>query len=252
MSKNDKGKVHIVTGAASGIGAAAIRLLLADGERVCATDVQEIPLDGIAKEDMNRLKTMRCDVSSQSDCEKAVAETVKAFGRLDSVLHFAGIHSVKSWEDLDAGEFAKLYSVNVIGSFLIAKAAAQHMKDHGGGSIVLTGSGSVASGGTGGEGRGGPAYTSTKGAIIALHRSLARSFGPLGIRVNAVSPGSTATAMTADYSKEAIDNVGRRSALGRMGEAHEVAAAAIFLSSDRASYITGEILNVNGGSNFGI
>lgn len=252
MAKDDKGKVHLVTGAASGIGAAAIRLLLADGERVCATDVQDISLEGIAKKDLNRLKTMCCDVSSQSDCERAVAETVKAYGRLDSVLHFAGIHSVKTWDELDAAEFAKLYAVNVIGSFLISQAAAHHMKDNGGGSIVLTGSGSVASGGTGGEGRGGPAYTSTKGAIVALHRSLAKAFGPLGIRVNAISPGSTATAMTADYSKEAVANVGRRTALGRMGEAHEIAAAAIFLSSDRASYITGELLNVNGGGSFGI
>ena len=252
MAKDEKGRVHLVTGAASGIGAAAIRLLLAEGERVCAADVAEIGLEGIARKDRNRLKTVSCDVSSESDCRRAVAETVKAFGALDSVLHFAGIHSVKTWDELDAAEFARLYAVNVTGSFLIAKAAAEHMRDHGGGAIVLTGSGSVSSGGTGGEGRGGPAYTSTKGAIIALHRSLAKAFGPLGIRVNAVSPGSTSTAMTADYSEAAVRNVGARAALGRMGRAEEIAAVAIFLASDKASYVTGEIVNVNGGGSFGL
>lgn len=252
MTASTKRDVHLVTGAASGIGAAAVRLLLADGARVCAADVQAIPLDGIAGADLDRLKSVRCDVSSEADCRRAVKTAVDAFGGLHAVLHFAGIHSVKPWDELDAEEFAKLYAVNVIGSFLITKAAGEHMKNHGGGAIVMTGSGSMNSGGAGGNGRGGPAYTATKGAIVALHRSMARSLGPHGIRVNAVSPGSTTTAMTADYSAEALANVARRTALGRIGKAEEVAAAAIFLASDKASYITGEIVNVNGGGSFGI
>ncbi len=252
MAKSGKKKVFLVTGAASGIGAAAIRLLLADGAQVCAADVQVIGIDGIARKHLDNLTTIGCDVSKEADCTRAVTRTVNAFGGLDGVLHFAGIHSVKSWEELDADEFAKLYAVNVIGSFLITKAAGQFMKDHGGGAIVMTGSGSMNAGGTGGQGRGGPAYTATKGAIVALHRSMARSLGPYGIRVNAVSPGSTTTSMTADYSAEALANVARRTALGRIGRAEEVAAVAIFLCSDKASYISGEIVNVNGGGSFGI
>ena len=107
-------------------------------------------------------------------------------------------------------------------------------------------------GGTGGQGRGGLAYACTKGAIIALHRGLAKSLGAHNIRVNSVAPGSTTTAMTADYSKDAIKRVADRTALGRMGKAEEIAAAAIFLASDAASYITGEQLNVNGGGSFGV
>ena len=252
MAIGEEGRVHLVTGAASGIGAAAIRLLLVEGARVCATDMQKIPLDGIDGRRLDNLKTLKCDVSKEADCKRAVAETVRAFGALHSVLHFAGIHSVKTWEELDAAELAHLYAVNVIGSFLITKAAGQYMKDNGGGAIVMTGSGSMNAGGVGGEGRGGPAYTATKGAIIALHRSMARSLGPLGIRVNAVSPGATTTAMTADYSKAALANVARRSALGRIGRADEIASVAIFLNSERASYVTGEIVNVNGGGSFGI
>ena len=248
----DKPKVALVTGAASGIGAAAIRLLLAEGQRVCAADLSDIPLDGISGKDRANLTIVRCDVSSADACKDAVAACVQAFGGLDSLLHFAGIHSVKTWEQLDAAEFARLYSVNVIGSFLMAQAAACYMKEHGGGAIVLTGSGSMSASGVGGDGRGGMAYTSTKGAIVALHRGLAKSLGPHGIRVNAVSPGSTTTAMTSGYTKEALANVARRSALGRIGRADEIAEVAIFLVSDAASYVTGEIVNVNGGGSFGI
>lgn len=252
MSKgNGTTKVHLVTGAGSGIGAAAIRLLLADGASVCAADWKEVPLDGIAQKDLARLKTVKCDVSKEADCKRAVAETVAAFGGLHSLIHFAGIHSVKTWEELDAAEFARLYAVNVTGSFLMAQAAAQHMKENGGGAIVLTGSTSTISSGVGGEGRGGMAYTCTKGAIVALNRGLAKSLGQYAIRVNAVSPGATTTAMTSSYTKEAIADVGRRSPLGRIGRPEEIAAVAIFLASDAASYMTGEIVNSNGGSSFG-
>ena len=97
---------------------------------------------------------------------------------------------------------------------------------------------------------GGPAYASSKAAIVALTRSLARSLGGDGIRVNAIAPGATETAMTAGYTEEARANVGNAAALGRMGRAEEIADAARFLISDRASYITGEIMNVNGGASF--
>jgi NAD(P)-dependent dehydrogenase (short-subunit alcohol dehydrogenase family) len=248
----DTNKVVLVTGAASGIGAAAIRMALDAGHNVAAADLASIPTGDIGKEAAAHLFTTRCDVSNYDDCRRVVAETVAKFGGLNSLLHFAGIHSTLTWEELDASEFTKLYTVNVIGSFHMAKAAALHMKEHGGGAMVLTGSNSMVAGGVGGHGRGGPAYTSTKGAIVALHRALARSFGPYGIRVNAVSPGSTATAMTADYSEDALRRVGERTIIGRIGQPEEIASVALFLVSDGASYITGEWVNVNGGGSFGL
>jgi NAD(P)-dependent dehydrogenase (short-subunit alcohol dehydrogenase family) len=245
-------KVVLVTGAASGIGAAAMRMALDAGHKVSAADMAPISTDGLDSAVVKRLVTARCDVAKWEDCQRVVAETVDRLGGLDGLLHFAGIHSTLTWEELDAAEFARLYAVNVIGSFHMAKAAALHMKDHGGGAMVLTGSNSMIAGGVGGHGRGGPAYTSTKGAIVALHRALARSFGPYGIRVNAVSPGSTATAMTADYSEDALRRVGERTIVGRIGQPEEIASVALFLVSDGASYITGEWVNVNGGGSFGL
>lgn len=252
MSKTGEARAYLVTGAASGIGAAAMRNLLRDGHKVAGADIQAIPIDDIPKAQRSRLRTLRCDVSSWPSCQRAVADTVEAHGGLDALLHFAAVHSVLPWEELEAEEFNRTLSVNVTGSFLIAKAAGLHMKSNGGGAIVLTGSGSMNSGGVGGHGRGGPAYTSSKGAIIALHRALAKSMAPHGIRVNAVSPGATTTAMTADYSEDALQRVGQRTALGRIGRAEEIANVAIFLASDQASYVTGEIVNVNGGGSFGI
>ena len=252
MPERNAAKIMLVTGAASGIGAAAVRQALAAGHKVCAADINPIPVDDIPKAARKRLLAQRLDVSKWEECQRAVAATVEAFGGLDAVLHFAAIHSVKTLEEVGAEEFNHVLAVNVTGSFLVAKASAAHMRTHGGGAIVLTGSGSIAAGGTGGKGRGGPAYTSSKGAIVALHRSLARALGPHGIRVNAVSPGATETAMTADYTEEAKRNVGERAILGRIGSADEIAAVALFLTSDAASYITGEIVNVNGGGSFGI
>lgn len=252
MSKTGRTRAFLITGAASGIGAAAMRILLRDGHKVAGADIQAIPIDDIPKTHRSRLRTLRCDVSSWPSCQRAVAETVEAHGGLDALLHFAAVHSVLPWEELEAEEFNRTLAVNVTGSFLIAKAVGLHMKANGGGAIVLTGSGSMNSGGIGGHGRGGPAYTSSKGAIVALHRGLAKSLAPYGIRVNAVSPGATTTAMTADYSEEALQKVGQRTALGRIGRAEEIANVAIFLTSDEASYVTGEIVNVNGGGSFGI
>jgi NAD(P)-dependent dehydrogenase (short-subunit alcohol dehydrogenase family) len=116
---------------------------------------------------------------------------------------------------------------------------------------VLTSSGSINVSGVGGHGRGGPAYVASKAAIIGLTRALARSLAPQGIRVNAISPGSTETAMTADYDEDARQKAAARTLLGRMGQPDDIAAVALFLLSDSAGYMTGEIVHVNGGGSFG-
>ena len=130
----------------------------------------------------------------------------------------------------------------------MAKAAAEHMKVKGRGAIVLTSSGSVLASGIGGSsGRGGPAYVTSKAAIYGLNRSLARSLGPYGIRVNTVSPGATETPMISEYSNEARQNAANKTMLGQIGEPDQIADVARFLISDQARYVTGEVISASGG-----
>ncbi len=244
-------KVIIVTGAASGIGAACMKTLVQQGYKVCAVDRDPIDAGAIGGTG-SHLVTAKADVSKPEDCRNAVATAERAYGRVDGLIHMAAIHSTKTWRELDAEEFNRTLSVNVTGSFLMAQAAALAMEKTGGGAIVLASSGSISVSGVGGHGRGGAAYVSSKAAIIGLTRALARSLAPSGIRVNAVSPGATQTAMTAEYDEVALAKVAERTLTGSIGRPEEIAAAAVFLVSDAASYIDGEILAVNGGGSFGL
>ena len=243
-------KTVLVTGAAGGIGQACARMLVEQGHAVAALDLEEGALRAALGADTESLICLAGDVSNPGSCTGAVAATVERFGGLDALTHFAATHSTLRWDELDADEWTRVLSVNVTGAFLIAQAAARHMVDRGRGAIVLTASGVILSGGAGGNGRGGPAYASSKGAIVALTRSLARSLGPSGIRVNTVSPGNIETPMIAEYSAEAREASMKRAVLGRIGDPEELAAAAIFLISDEASFITGENMSVNGGASF--
>ncbi|MFN3891752.1 MAG: SDR family NAD(P)-dependent oxidoreductase [Beijerinckiaceae bacterium] len=242
----------IVTGAASGIGAACVRVALEKGWSVCAVDVNEPDMSGIAAGVRERLVCARADVSDAAACAAAVEAAVGAFGGLDGLIHMAAIHSTSTWRDLEAAEFQRTLAVNVTGSFLMAQACARAMEASGGGAIVLASSGSMNVSGVGGHGRGGPAYVASKAAIVGLTRALARSFAPINVRVNAVSPGATRTAMTAEYSEDALRKVGERTLVGRIGEAREIASVACFLVSDESSYVIGDIVAVNGGGSFGL
>lgn len=244
-------KSIIVTGAASGIGAACVRLLLERGHDVCGLDRADVEAAPFS-ESPGRFIAARADVSDAHACDEAVEAAARAFGRIDGLIHMAATHSTQTWRELDAREFDRTLSVNVTGSFLMAQACARRMETSGGGSIVLASSGSISVSGVGGHGRGGPAYVASKAAIIGLARALARSFAPIGVRVNAVSPGATRTAMTADYDDEALRKVGERTLANRIGEPREIAAVACFLVSDEASYVVGEVVSVNGGGSFGL
>ncbi len=239
----------MVTGASSGIGRACVERLLEEGYSVCAADI--VPSADSRREGGEYFE-VRADVATAESCRAAVAAAVERFGHLYGLVHMAAVHSSKTWRELDESELQRVLSVNVVGAFLIAQAAAQAMEPRRSGAIVFATSNAVTIGGVGGTGRGGPAYVTSKAAIIGLMRALARSLGPSGIRVNAVAPGSTATAMTASYSEEALKGVASRTLANRIGQPQEVAAAVSFLVSDDASYVFGEIINVNGGGSFGL
>lgn len=242
----------IVTGAASGIGRACATRLLAEGNRVVAVDLDAARLEAALGAQSASLRFAAGDVARTATAESAAETAVSAFGGLDGLAHFAAAHSKLDWEGADEDEFNRILSINVTGSFLMAKAAARAMIDRGmPGAIVLTASGGVLMGGTGEQGRGGPAYATSKGGILVLVRALAKSWGKHGIRVNAISPGVVETAMTGDYSADAKMSAAARAALGRISQPEEQAAVAIWLLSDEAGFITGENTHVNGGAAFG-
>ena len=247
-----KDKAVIVTGAASGIGRACARRLVAEGNRVVAVDLERDRLVAELGEETDALRFVTGDVARSATADAAAKTAVEAFGALDCLAHFAAAHSKLNWESADEDEFNRILTINVTGSFLMAKAAARVMIDRGvKGAIVLTASGGVLMGGTGENGRGGPAYTTSKGGVLVLVRTLAKSWGKYGIRVNAISPGVVETAMTSAYSEDAMQGAASRAALGRVSQPEEQAAAAIWLLSDEAGFITGENTNINGGAAFG-
>ncbi len=240
----------LVTGAASGIGLACARMLKESGANVVAFDIQgERMADELSADD--DLVLHAGDVSDPAACTDVVAVALERFAALDALIHWSAAHSSARWDELGAEECNRVLAVNVTGSFLIAQAAARPMVAKGRGAIVLTTSASVLHGVTGGDGQGGPAYVASKGAVIALTRSLARALGPDGVRVNAVSPGLTETPMIAAYSDEQRAAMKQRFPLGRFATPDEIAHAGLYLISEKASFMTGEVMHVNGGSNFG-
>ena len=241
----------IVTGAASGIGLACTNLLLDKGAQVTAFDIQQERMrENLPKNHPNLLQVYG-DVSNPDVCDDVINQTKNKFNELNALIHWGAAHSSARWDELNADECNQIMKVNVTGTFLIAQAAAKSMVESRKGAIVLCTSTSVLHGVTGGEGQGGPAYVASKGAVIALTRSLARALGSKGIRVNAVSPGITETAMIKNYSERQRNEMKKRFPLGRFAEPDEIAEAGIFLISEKASFMTGETMYVNGGSNFG-
>lgn len=248
--QSENKKVILVTGSTGGIGKACVEQLLNNEHAVAGFDRETAGRDLLNSEGYEHFVG---DISRTEDCQAVVQMALDRFGRLDGLIHWAGIHSRFTWVELTAEEMNQVLAVNVTGSFLIAQAAANAIKKHKeGGAIVLTGSTSVIHGTTGGgPGYGGPAYVASKAAMTGLVRSLARGMGTHNIRVNGVMPGVTQTPMIANYSQENLEFQASQSAIGRIGQPDDVAGVGCFLVGDAARYISGEMIIINGGAAFG-
>jgi len=242
-----KKRTFLVTGAAGGIGGACVDHLLHEGFRVCAADLRPIDAADAHEDAADYLLLEQVDVSKEASCQAVVEATIKRFGRLDGLIHMAGVHCVEPWEEMTAESFDRILSINVAGTFLIARAAALGMAKTGGGSIVLASSGSTNLSRQDGTGNSSPAFVASKSAIIGLVGALARSFAPMHVRVNAISPGATDTAMSAHFDEDTMRRLSRRTLAGRIGAASEIARVAAFLVSNDASYVDGQVIAVNGG-----
>ena len=233
----------MVSGASTGIGAATAELFVTEGARVSMMARHAEPLETLAaslgRDD--RAMAVPGDVSRAEDVERWLGATLDRFGGVDILVANAGIHRVVPFLDLTDAQWSEMLDTNLTGTFLACRAAARSMIDTGrAGSMVVTSSanGFVAEPGM-------AHYNATKGALNMLTRSMAVDLAPHRIRVNAVAPGTIESEITRPMIEQGFPF--GEIPLGRVGRASEVAAAILFLASDDASYVTGEIVVVDGG-----
>ncbi|MFB7556674.1 SDR family NAD(P)-dependent oxidoreductase [Streptomyces brevispora] len=253
MGKLD-GRTVLISGAARGQGEQEARLFAAEGARVVIADVLDEQGEALAKElGEETALFVHLDVSREADWQAAVAAAKGAFGQIDGLVNNAGILRFNELVTTPLEEFQQVVQVNQVGAFLGIKTVAPEIEAAGGGTIVNTAS---YTGLTGMAFVG--AYAATKHAVLGLTKVAAVELAAKGIRVNAVCPGAVDTAMTnpaaldpdadPEESKAAVDQLYRKLVpLGRIGRPEEVAALALFLTSDDSSYITGQPFVIDGG-----
>ena len=241
-----KGKTAVVTGGTRGIGYAIVKTFLNNGAKVALLGSrQETAEKAVAslKEENPDYPVMGLwpDLTDAQAVAQAFDQVKETFGSLDILANNAGVSSRTSIYEYQPGEFEKIMALNVNAVFVCAQAAARIMKEQGGGSIINTSSMVSLYGQPSGSG-----YPTSKFAVNGLTRSLARELGKDHIRVNAVAPGITKTDMVAALPDAMIQPMIARIPLGRIGEPEDIANAFLFLASDLASYVTGNVLSVDG------
>jgi 3-oxoacyl-[acyl-carrier protein] reductase len=244
---NGSKRTALITGAGGTMGAATARRLVADGYRVALVDVAENAIKRLASELGNGTNAFEADISDAASCDRAVAEIERVAGAIDVLVNNAGVLSNHKSADTSPEEWRRVLSVNLDGAFYLSRRVLPGMKSRRFGRIVNVCSLAMKSGGL----TAGTAYTASKGALAALTFSLAREAAPFGVTVNAISPAYVKTPMVTEQLTEA-----QRQALlaqipvGRFCEPEEFAHCVSFLVAPLSGFITGEILDLNGGLHF--
>lgn len=239
-------KIALITGGDSGIGKATAIAYAKEGASLAIVYLSE---DGDAEETKKRIEEigqqcilLKGDIGSKAFCEKSVRKIIDMFGKLDILVNNAGEqHVQEDVEDITEEQLTRTFRTNIFSMFFMTQSALPHLKK--GSNIINTASVTAY------QGREQLIdYASTKGAIVTFTRSLARNLAKKGIRVNGVAPGPIWTPLIpSTFSKEKVAKFGDNTLLGRAGQPYEVAAGFVFLASDDASYITGQMIHINGG-----
>lgn len=237
-------KVAIVTGAASGIGKATADLFIKEGAKVVYADIYDAPVDGMLIQDGQAIY-QKCDVSSREEVAALIKAAIDQFGKLDIMVNNAGVGTLGSILDVSDEIWEKTIKVNLNGVFYGSQLASQAMKNLNiKGSIINISSilGTVGMQGT-------VAYCASKGGVVQLTHASALDLASLGIRINAIAPAFITTKMTEGVLGDDGFNqmVKANTPLGYVGEANDIANAALYLASDEAKYVTGTVLHVDGG-----
>jgi NAD(P)-dependent dehydrogenase (short-subunit alcohol dehydrogenase family) len=247
-----KGKVAIITGAATGIGRASALLFARAGARVALADLRAPELartEADVRAAGGEVASITADLARPDDCAAVVAAAVRAFGRLDVLLNNAGVGTMVvggTVESITLEHWDLAQDVNVRAIYLVSRAAVPHMRSAGGAIVNIA----SVSAFRGSMERPSHAYAASKGAVLSLTRAMAASYGRDGIRVNAICPGTIRTRLTTDIVDrlEQAAKEGHGIPLGRVGEPEDIARCALFLASDDASFISGAHIIADGGA----
>jgi NAD(P)-dependent dehydrogenase (short-subunit alcohol dehydrogenase family) len=242
-----KDKVAVISGAASvrGIGLATARLFAEHGAKLAILDIDAGGAEKAAAELGEGHRGFGCDVADLASCNAAAHAVLDAFGQVDVLVNNAGISQPLKIMEINSENWDRVMDVNLRGVLYLSQAFIPHMRDRRQGSIVCMSSVSAQ---RGGGIFGGPHYSAAKAGVLGLAKAMARELGPDGIRVNCVTPGLIQTDITGGkLTDEMRTDIKKGIPLNRLGEARDVAGAYLFLASDLAGYITGAVVDVNGG-----
>lgn len=241
------GKTAVISGAASsrGIGLATARLFTEHGARIAILDLDEAAASAAAATLGDGHFGIACDVTDVESCRHASRRAIEALGHADILVNNAGITQPLKIMQVDPVNWDKVLDVNLRGVLYLSQAFIPHMRDRKAGSIACMSSVSAQ---RGGGIFGGPHYSAAKAGVLGLAKAMARELGPDGIRVNSVTPGLIQTDITGGMLTDAMrEDIQKGIPLNRLGMANDVAGAFLFLASDLSSYITGAVIDVNGG-----